>query len=134
MEQSNRYRSCRFHVLVLHQSTIRDHEYSTWYQFSTHAIDFGRTEEFYGIPFIVTTSNTTGKNAIITYGVDGENYSSESDQGPAAIPLNAPIEGGSSSAPNPTSGDRHLISIDVTECVLFETYATVRTGNGFRCG
>jgi hypothetical protein len=71
---------------------------------------------------------------VIDYGVNGENYMTESDLGPAAIPLSAPIEGGQSSDPNPTSGDRHMISIDSTECILYETYATVRQNGGFKCG
>ena len=42
-------------------------------------------------------------------------YSDESDPGPYAVPLNAPIEGGSQS-----SGDRHTIAIDVNNCILYE--------------
>src|SRR5207237_7147734 len=37
--------------------------------------------------------------------------------GPYAIPLNAPIEGGSSS-----TGDRHVISADVDNCILYEMF------------
>jgi hypothetical protein len=44
-------------------------------------------------------------------------YASESDPGPYAIPLNAPIEGGSQS-----TGDRHVLSIDTTNCILYELY------------
>ncbi len=42
---------------------------------------------------------------------------SESDPGPYAIPLNAPIEGGSTS-----TGDRHVIAVDVDNCILYEMY------------
>ena len=45
-------------------------------------------------------------------------YADESDKGPYAIPLNAPIEGGSTS-----TGDRHALSIDTTNCILYELYA-----------
>ena len=45
-------------------------------------------------------------------------YADESDKGPYAIPLNAPIEGGSSS-----TGDRHALAIDTTNCILYELYA-----------
>jgi hypothetical protein len=44
-------------------------------------------------------------------------WASESDPGPYAIPLNAPIEGG----PNST-GDRHAIAVDTTHCVLYELF------------
>ena len=45
-------------------------------------------------------------------------YADESDKGPYAIPLNAPIEGGSAS-----TGDRHALSIDTTNCILYELYS-----------
>jgi hypothetical protein len=45
-------------------------------------------------------------------------YADESDKGPYAIPLNAPIEGGSTS-----TGDRHALAIDTTNCILYELYS-----------
>jgi hypothetical protein len=63
-----------------------------------------------GIPFI-TVPGTQTKYPASFY------YPSESDPGPYAIPLNAPIEGGSNS-----TGDRHAISIDVDNCILYELY------------
>jgi hypothetical protein len=63
-----------------------------------------------GIPFI-SVSGTQ-----IQYPVSFL-YASESDPGPYATPLNAPIEGGSSS-----TGDRHAISIDINNCILYELY------------
>ncbi len=45
-------------------------------------------------------------------------YPSESDPGPYAIPLNAPIEGGSAS-----TGDRHVIAVDTTNCILYEMWS-----------
>ena len=44
-------------------------------------------------------------------------YADESDIGPYAVPLNAPIEGGSAS-----TGDRHAIAIDADNCRLYELY------------
>ena len=44
-------------------------------------------------------------------------YADESDPGPYAVPLNAPIEGGSNS-----TGDRHILAVDADHCVLYELY------------
>ena len=63
-----------------------------------------------GIPFITVTGSQTKYPATFL-------YADESDPGPYAVPLNAPIEGGSSS-----SGDRHAIAIDTTNCILYELY------------
>lgn len=64
-----------------------------------------------GIPFVTVPGTQTKYPATFT-------YQSESDPGPYAIPLNAPIEGGSSS-----TGDRHAISVDTDNCILYEIYA-----------
>jgi hypothetical protein len=64
-----------------------------------------------GIPFVTVPGTQTRYPATFT-------YQSESDTGPYAIPLNAPIEGGSSS-----TGDRHVISVDTTNCILYEIYS-----------
>lgn len=63
-----------------------------------------------GIPFVPVPGTQSKYPATFL-------YQSESDTGPYAIPLNAPIEGGSSS-----TGDRHVISIDTTNCILYEIY------------
>jgi len=63
-----------------------------------------------GIPFITVTGSQTKYPATFL-------YADESDSGPYAVPLNAPIEGGSSS-----TGDRHAIAIDTTNCILYELY------------
>jgi hypothetical protein len=63
-----------------------------------------------GIPFI-TVPGTQTKYPATFY------YPSESDPGPYAVPLNAPIEGGSSG-----TGDRHAIAIDVNNCILYELF------------
>jgi hypothetical protein len=64
-----------------------------------------------GIPYITVPGTQTKYPATFA-------YQSESDPGPYAIPLNAPIEGGSSS-----TGDRHVISVDINNCILYEIYA-----------
>ena len=64
-----------------------------------------------GIPFVTVPASQTKYPATFQ-------YASESDPGPYAIPLNAPIEGGSQS-----TGDRHAIAIDIGNCILYELYA-----------
>jgi hypothetical protein len=63
-----------------------------------------------GIPFITVPGTQTKYPASFL-------YADESDAGPYAIPLNAPIEGGSAS-----TGDRHAIAIDTDNCRLYELY------------
>src|SRR5262249_53012300 len=64
----------------------------------------------HGIPYISLPATHTHYPATFT-------YASESDPSPYAIPLSAPIEGGSNS-----TGDRHVISIDIDHCILYEMY------------
>jgi hypothetical protein len=64
-----------------------------------------------GIPFITVPGTQTKYPATFT-------YADESDPGPYATPLNAPIEGGSGS-----TGDRHVISVDTDHCILYELYS-----------
>lgn len=61
-----------------------------------------------GIPFITVPGTQTKYPATFL-------YADESDPGPYAIPLNAPIEGGSAS-----TGDRHTLAIDTGNCILYE--------------
>jgi len=63
-----------------------------------------------GIPFITVAGSQTKYPASFL-------YADESDPGPYAVPLNAPIEGGSGS-----TGDRHAIAVDTDNCVLYELY------------
>ncbi len=93
-------------------------------------LDLGTNEEYYGIPYTVVPANQP--LVPIEFGTDGANYGDESDPGPMPIPLDAPIEGGSSADPNPSSGDRHVLVVRQGECVLYELYNTVRTPGGFR--
>jgi len=63
-----------------------------------------------GIPF-VTVPGTQPKYPASFF------YADESDPGPYAVPLDAPIEGGVNS-----TGDRHAIAIDTDACRLYELY------------
>ena len=63
-----------------------------------------------GIPFVTVTGTQTKYPATF-------DYADESDPGPYAVPLNAPIEGGSNA-----KGDRHAIAVDTTNCLLYELY------------
>jgi len=77
---------------------------------ASHA-DFGSglwQGEPIGIPFITVPGSQP------KVGVTFE-YAAESDPGPYPIPPNVPIEGGSNS-----TGDRHVIVIDQTNCILYE--------------
>jgi hypothetical protein len=64
-----------------------------------------------GIPYITVPGTQTKFPATFT-------YADESDPGPYATPLTAPIEGGSDS-----TGDRHVISVDTDNCILYEMWS-----------
>ena len=64
-----------------------------------------------GIPYVTVPGTQTRYPATFQ-------YQSESDTGPYAIPLNAPIEGGSAS-----TGDRHATAIDTDNCILYEIFS-----------
>src|SRR5258707_14713500 len=63
-----------------------------------------------GIPFVTVPGTQTKYPATFL-------YADESDAGPYAVPLNAPIEGGSTS-----NGDRHAIAADTDNCILYQLY------------
>ena len=63
-----------------------------------------------GIPYVMVPGAQTKYPATFL-------YQDESDPGPYAVPLNAPIEGGSNS-----TGDRHAIAVDKDNCILYEIY------------
>lgn len=72
-----------------------------------------------GIPFITVPGTQTRYPASFL-------YADESDPGPYAVPLNAPIEGGSQS-----NGDRHAMAIDTGNCVLYELYRAFPGANSW---
>lgn len=73
-----------------------------------------------GIPFVTVTGSQTKYPTTFT-------WPDESDPGPYAVPLNAPIEGGSNA-----TGDRHAIALDTTNCVLYELYNSYPGSNSWR--
>ena len=75
-----------------------------------------------GIPFVLVPGTQTKYPASFT-------YADESDAGPYAVPLNAPIEGGSGS-----SGDRHAIAVDTDHCVLYELYSAYPQTSSWQAG
>jgi len=71
-----------------------------------------------GIPF--TTVGAGQPKVPVSF-----DYADESDPGPYPIPTNAPIEGGAAS-----SGDRHVIVLDTSECRLYEMWSSYPQGGG----
>jgi Bacterial Ig-like domain (group 2) len=75
-----------------------------------------------GIPFVTVPGTQTKYPATFT-------YASESDPGPYAVPLTAPIEGGSAG-----TGDRHAIAIDTNNCILYELFAATPQTSSWSAG
>lgn len=73
-----------------------------------------------GIPFITVPGTQT------KYPVTFQ-YASESDPGPYAIPLNAPLEGNG-------TGDSHVIAIDTDNCILYEMWASAPQAGSWQAG
>ncbi|MBS1495517.1 MAG: hypothetical protein JSU03_05715 [Bacteroidetes bacterium] len=75
-----------------------------------------------GIPFVVVCGNQP--KIPVTFRANGNdgNYGDESDAGPYAIPLTAPIEGNG-------QGDSHVISVDKENGILYELYNASINGN-----
>ena len=77
-----------------------------------------------GIPFITVPGTQTKYPATFL-------YDDESDPGPYAVPLNAPIEGGSNA-----TGDRHAIAVDTEQLhpvrAVSRVPAVVQLDGGFR--
>jgi hypothetical protein len=72
--------------------------------------DFG-SPRAYGFPYAVVGS--AQPNLPIHYTA----YGDESDPGPFPIPAGAPVEGG-----NRSDGDRHVLVVDRSSCMLYELY------------
>lgn len=70
-----------------------------------------------GIPYVVVCGNQPKLNVTFT------DYGDESDTGPYAIPLEAPVEGNG-------NGDSHVIAVDKDNGILYELfYARVNDGH-----
>lgn len=68
-----------------------------------------------GSPIGIPVAEVAGGQTPVTVTYTG--YGDESDPGPFPIPADAPIEGG------PTgTGDRHVIVVDLSACVLYELF------------
>lgn len=70
-----------------------------------------------GIPFVLVANPP---KVAVSF-----DYADESDPGPYPIPPNAPIEGGSNS-----SGDRHVLVVDQTTCLLYEMWSSYPQPDG----
>ncbi len=71
-----------------------------------------------GIPYVTVP----GTQPMVQVSFD---YADESDPGPYPIPANAPIEGGADS-----TGDRHVLVVDTTNCIQYELYDAVPQSDG----
>ncbi len=83
--------------------------------------DFGSNPN-YGIPFVVVGGDQPRVPLSFT-------YADECDPGPYPIPENPPIEGGETS-----TGDRHVLVLDSTNCMLYETFSTYYESPGWEAG
>ena len=84
--------------------------------------DFGGGGD-YGIPYVTVPGTEPAVPVNFT------DYGDESDPGPYRTPLGAPIEGGASS-----DGDRHVLSIDRDNCILYEMYRAFPRSNRWDAG
>lgn len=75
-----------------------------------------------GIPFVVVPADQP--MVPITFDTDDE-----SDPGPYPIPPGAPIEGGPDG-----DGDRHVLVVQQSSCVLYESYAAYPDGDAWEAG
>jgi hypothetical protein len=73
-----------------------------------------------GIPFVVVPGTQPKYPASFV-------YAAQSDPGPYAVPMDAPIEGGPQS-----TGDRHTIAIDTDNCILYELYKAYAEGSSWK--
>jgi hypothetical protein len=81
--------------------------------------DFGSPRS-YGFPYAVVGAGQPELPIHYTA------YGSESDRGPFPIPVGAPVEGGAHS-----DGDRHVLVVDRSSCILYELYrGFVQRGGG----
>jgi hypothetical protein len=79
--------------------------------------DFG-SPRAYGFPYAVVGAGH--RKLPVHYTA----YGDESDRGPFPIPTGAPVEGGRNS-----DGDRHVLAVDRSTCMLYELYRAFSIGN-----
>jgi len=75
-----------------------------------------------GIPYVVVCGSQTKYTVVFRANDYDGNYGNESDKGPYAIPLNAPVEGNG-------DGDSHVISVDKDNGILYELYNASLAGD-----
>jgi hypothetical protein len=75
-----------------------------------------------GIPYTIVP----GTQARVPVSFD---YADESDPGPYPVPADAPIEGGPDS-----TGDRHILVVDSSRCILYELFSAYPEGGGWAAG
>jgi hypothetical protein len=80
--------------------------------------DFG-SPRTYGFPYAVVGA----KQRLLPIRYTA--YGSESDRGPFPVPTGAPVEGGQGS-----DGDRHVLVVDRSRCVLYELYRAFFSRSG----
>lgn len=68
-----------------------------------------------GIPYVVVCATQQRYSVTFRANIYDGNYGNESDKGPYAIPLTAPIEGNG-------NGDSHVIAVDKDSSILYELY------------
>jgi hypothetical protein len=78
--------------------------------------------DHYGIPWQVVPGSQGGVPMTFM-------YADESDPGPYPFPANALVEGGAGSG-----GDMHVLVVEQTSCLLYETWSSTYTGPGWSCG
>jgi hypothetical protein len=77
-----------------------------------------------GIPYVVVCGSQTKYSITWRGNSYDDNYGDESDPGPYAIPLNAPIEGNAQ-----MDNDKHVIAVDKDNKILYELYNATLNGN-----
>ncbi|MBL7700040.1 MAG: hypothetical protein JNK79_17875 [Chitinophagaceae bacterium] len=75
-----------------------------------------------GIPYVAVCGDQDKIDVVFRGNDYDDNYGDESDQGPYAIPLDAPIEGDG-------EGDSHVIAVDQENGILYELYNASVSGN-----
>ena len=85
--------------------------------------DFG-AGQWAGFDIGMADAAVTGLQPKVAVAFD---FASESDPGPYPIPANPPIEGGNYVT---NTGDRHMLIVDTTNCMLYETWNSWKQPDG----